>query len=760
MNKEYSKAYVIRFVLIAVFFSLIIWFGAVVVDIISKNFPFNFASILAIHKYDAVLYLVDFFPFLVGFLSYYFAKNISIRETESNAAVDFELSRSRKLYRFVEKLNQGNISADYKTEETDVLGGAIVKLRNNLQNSLKEEEARRNEDERRNWSAEGLAKFGDILRSSTKDMEELAYSIVSNLVSYIGANQGGFYFLNDNPGEERYFQLVATYAYERRKYSDTKIDWGEGMVGACAMERETVHMTKVPDTYLNITSGLGKANPRAVLLVPMIVNEELHGVIELATFNKFEKHTIEFIEKVAENVASTISNVKVNMRTASLLEESQKQAEALAEKEEQMRQNMEELQATQEEAARQGEKFISFTNSVNHTMIRAEYSTDGSLLYANTKFLQKLGYSSNSEVEGKHISMFLNEKDRIWFNDIWDTLAKGGKHFEGDMKHMTKQGLDLWTIATYTCVRRADGMVDKVLFLAIDTTEQKKLSLDYEGQIQALNRSSIKIDFNLAAEIVSVNELFLDTFGYQDGDIDNLTLSSLVFPMDRKNVERTWDDVTNGIPFDGMQRFKLKDESERWFRVTFSVVHDMYGDVAKVVFIANDMTKEKMMELENKHQTEILKEQEEILKQNEVDLNKRLDQAKQEIKDQFKEVEKVKILNEKTLEGFLDAIVTIDDKGIVQFFNKAAEALWELDKNKIIGQNINILFPAEAIEQDEVVKAFVTPGMEKSVGDRREINIVTSQGDEIPVLMLLSMAEVGKSRTYTAFIQNIEVELF
>ena len=114
------------------------------------------------------------------------------------------------------------------------------------------------------------------------------------------------------------------------------------------------------------------------------------------------------------------------------------------------------------------------------------------MIYANTKFLKKLGYSGNSEVEGKHISMFVNQKDRLWFDPIWDKLSIGGKHFEGDMKHVTKQGQDLWTMATYTCVRKEDDTVEKILFLAIDTTEQKKQSLDFEGQIEALNRANIK----------------------------------------------------------------------------------------------------------------------------------------------------------------------------------------------------------------------------------------------------------------------------
>ena len=94
------------------------------------------------------------------------------------------------------------------------------------------------------------------------------------------------------------------------------------------------------------------------------------------------------------------------------------------------------------------------------------------MLYANTKFLHKLGYFSNSEVEGQHISKFIDEKDREWFDPIWNRLSEGGKHYEGYMKHVSKEGQDLWAMSTYTCVRKDDGAVEKILFLAIDNTDQ------------------------------------------------------------------------------------------------------------------------------------------------------------------------------------------------------------------------------------------------------------------------------------------------
>ena len=438
-------------------------------------------------------------------------------------------------------------------------------------------------------------------------IEELTFQVICNLVNYVGANQAAFCLLEDDDETDIHFRMTACYAYERRKYADRILPWGDWLVGACALEKEKIILKKIPQGYLSITSGLGKANPKFLMLIPLKMNDVVHGVIELASFNPFENYQEEFIDKVAESVATTIATVKINIRTAKLLKESREQAEELALKEEQMRQNMEELQATQEEASRQSAKFISFSNSVNHTMIRADFDVDGTLLYANTKFLQKLEYSTNSEVEGKHISMFINKKDRLWFDDIWSTLSKGGKHFEGDMKLLTRNGNDLWTIATFTCVRNDAGGVDKILFLGIDTTDQKKLSLDYEGQISALNRSSIKAEFSPTGDLTEANEKFLLTLSYNLNAAKEKSIFEFVPSAERKNIERVWDDVIHGIPYEGQFRMLTSNGDERWFRCTFTAVNDMYNEVAKVILIANDITREKNMEFETQRQTEQLK---------------------------------------------------------------------------------------------------------------------------------------------------------
>ena len=145
---------------------------------------------------------------------------------------------------------------------------------------------------------------------------------------------------------------MAAFAFDREKFIKKHVELGEGLVGTCALEKQTIYLTEIPQNYVQITSGLGGANPNSLLLVPLQIENDVLGVIEMASFSKFEKYKIEFVEKVAESIATTLKSVRVNTQTSELLERSQQQAEEMAAQEEEMRQNMEELQATQEESTR------------------------------------------------------------------------------------------------------------------------------------------------------------------------------------------------------------------------------------------------------------------------------------------------------------------------------------------------------------------------------------------------------------------------
>jgi transcriptional regulator with GAF, ATPase, and Fis domain len=150
--------------------------------------------------------------------------------------------------------------------------------------------------------------------------------------------------------------MTACYAFDRQKFLKKRIEVGEGLVGRCYQEQEKIFLTEIPVDYIKITSGLGDNSPTCLLLIPLAYNDNIFGIMEIASFNEYRDFEIEFIERIGESIAATISSVKANIQTAILLEQSQQQAEEMSSQEEEMRQNMEELRATQEQSSRREEE--------------------------------------------------------------------------------------------------------------------------------------------------------------------------------------------------------------------------------------------------------------------------------------------------------------------------------------------------------------------------------------------------------------------
>lgn len=732
----------------------------VFLDLVFQNQPISFELIFETFRDSPTMWVNLVLPLLFGGFGYYAGNELQNHINDLNEDIANEQSKSRMIFDFVEKIRQGQTDFKYNVREGDEIGKSLINLRDELRRSQEEENIRKNEDKERHWITEGLAKFGAILRENIGDLDKLSNEVIMNLVQYVNAQQAAFFILSENDGK-KCFNMTASYAYGRKKYPDGQIEWGEGLVGACALEKKTIFIKETKEDYVKITSGLGKSNPRSLVIVPLKFNDEIYGVVELASFIKYQPYEIEFIERVAESIASTISNVNINIRTAQLLKESQQQAEAMVRQEEEMRKNMDALKHTQIEAARQSEQFISFTNSVNHTMIRAEYTVDGFLTYANQKFLTKLGYSNSSEIEGKHISMFISDKDRAWFNDLWQNLASGGKHFEGDMKHVTKSGTDVWTMATYVSVRDHKHNPVKILFLGIDITESKKESLDYKGQIDALNRSTMKAEYGPDGRVLEMNNKLKEVLLFTQEELTKRTIFNFLTASDLEDFKLIWRNIINGVPFEGRHKWFTKTGEERWFQGTYTVVHDMYGEPAKIVFIGNDITDQIRIEEKNREYMQTLREQESKLQQSQVELSKKLKEAREEMKLQFLEVEIVKNLSDKTLEGLLDAVVTINQDNKITLFNRAAEELWEIQRSEVLQHDISTLLPTDNIGADEdYLGNFFRMGDIRLVGKRTEVFIVDRSGNHINVLVTFASASRGDRSTLTAFIQKIEVELF
>lgn len=268
------------------------------------------------------------------------------------------LENLRDATEFVSAIGEGNLEIDYKEAFDHHYTAGKNKLADSLivmQNKLK---AMNQEEKKRQWANEGLTRFVDILRSSNDDITILGDHIISNLVKYTNSNQGALYLLNDENEYDKHLELISLFAFDIKKFETRRLKLGEGILGQTFLEKETTYLTDFPEEYIRITSGLGDANPRSILIVPLKVDKDVYGLVELASFHSYQPHEIEFVERLGETIASTLASVKAAQKNRQLIEQFQEQAEIMKAQEEEMRQNMEEMQATQEEVSRKERSYL------------------------------------------------------------------------------------------------------------------------------------------------------------------------------------------------------------------------------------------------------------------------------------------------------------------------------------------------------------------------------------------------------------------
>ncbi len=368
---------------------------------------------------------------------------------------------------FADEIAKGNFDADYEAlSNEDLVGKSLLNMRDNLKHSQQLEIERQKEIDTQNWITKGLANFADILRQDNDNIEKLSYTFMAELINYMDANQGALFVLNDSDPDDLYFEVSAAIAYDRRKTVDSKFRFGESLVGRAAYEKATIYMIDVPQNYVKITSGLGEANPNCILLVPLLADKEVVGIIELVSFNQFESYKIQFVEKLAVSLASTLINVKVNERTGRLLSESQKQREELMAQEEEVRQNLEEMTAIKEEAARKEEEMNSFWRAVKEENCVVIYELQGKILDANNQFIEtfseRISDKSNMNIKTILKSGFSNEEAYHEFCQKVDAGRNQRINIE-----FSKDGATYRFIQSHVPMKNSIGSVDKVMSIGM-----------------------------------------------------------------------------------------------------------------------------------------------------------------------------------------------------------------------------------------------------------------------------------------------------
>ena len=316
---------------------------------------------------------------------------------------------NKELASAADAIGQGDYAVPISVRsEKDILGNAIEHMKNNLKRMTEETKL---ED----WYKTGQTQLNDKMRGD-QSLSELSKNVISFLAKYMDARIGAIYLTED--GET--LKLTGSFAYRKRKNISNTFKLGEGVVGQSALERESIIISQTPEDYIKISSGLGEAYPKNIIVFPLVYDNDLIGAIELGSFNEFMDKDIKFLEQASKNISISFKSAIARIRVKELLQQTQSQAEELQAQQEELKVTNEELQAQQEELRVANEELEEQTEKLKNSE---------KLLKEQQKELQK----SNEELE-KQTIILKERKEEIENKNV--ALEKARKDVEQKAKEL------------------------------------------------------------------------------------------------------------------------------------------------------------------------------------------------------------------------------------------------------------------------------------------------------------------------------------
>ena len=381
---------------------------------------------------------------------------------------------------FASEIEKGNLDAEYKLlSKNDLLGKSLNKMRQSLVQAKIEENIQKEIDDKQTWVTQGIAHFVEILRQNNDNLELLSENIVSNICSYMNKPQCALYIINDD-FEEVEFELIAAHAYGFSKIIDKKVKIGEELIGRVALDKKTLHIENTTEDFPIIKPELVTDKvPTSALIAPLISGEVMMGVVEILGYEPFEEHEIEFIDKLGANIASTFNSAKTNIKTAVLLKQSHEQKDVLAQHEEEMRQNMEEMLATQEESEKRERELNAVLDIINKNTMYATLSPEGKIVKISESFAILFGLPVAQMVD-KYLDAFTTPDDasKKEQEQLWAEVLSGNSQKKIQKVEIRKQ--TMYLSETYIPIVKDDDefIVEQITLVAVDVT--KKVEYDRE----------------------------------------------------------------------------------------------------------------------------------------------------------------------------------------------------------------------------------------------------------------------------------------
>ncbi len=237
--------------------------------------------------------------------------------------------------------------------------------------------------------------------------------------------------------------------------------------------------------------------------------------------------------------------------------------------------------------------------AINKSQAVIEFNLDGTIITANENFLNVTGYGLE-EIKGQHHRIFCSSDitNSDEYREFWKSLGQGKFH-SGEYHRVAKDGHDIWIQASYNPIFDMEGKPFKIVKFAMDVTEEKLRTANFEGQLAAINNSQAVIEFDTRGNIVDANQNFLNAVGYTLGEIKGQHHRIFCEPeyANSAEYESFWNRLRNGEFETGEFKRKTKHGDDIWIQATYSPIQDNLGKVIKVVKFASDITESKLMSI-------------------------------------------------------------------------------------------------------------------------------------------------------------------
>nr|MBA2503931.1 response regulator [Pyrinomonadaceae bacterium] len=305
--------------------------------------------------------------------------------------------------------------------------GELAALKDNINEMIGNLRDTTQKNTEQDWLKTNLARFTRMLQGQ-RDLTTVAQMILSDLAPLVEAQQGVFY-VNASSNGQPLMKLLSGYAYNERKNLANEFRPGEGLVGQSVLEKQRILLSNVPSDYIQISSGLGEATPRNIVVLPVLFEGEVRAVIELASFNRFSEAHITFLDQLTESIGIVLNTIEANSRTEDLLQQSQSLASELQSQQDELRKTNERLEQ-QAESLRESEELLK--------------SQQEELQQTNEELQEKatLLAKQKSEVEAKNREV---EESRWAMEEKAEQLALTSKYkseFLANMSHELRTPLN------------------------------------------------------------------------------------------------------------------------------------------------------------------------------------------------------------------------------------------------------------------------------------------------------------------------------